>query len=178
MNGFDWRRSRNALAVMLVGLYVVASAAQEPERTQALQFIPSASDALSRQGFVRIINHSAEAGEVRIDAIDDEGESYGPVMLDIGAGEAVHFNSDDLENGSAEKGLSDGVGAGEGDWRLELSSGLDIEVLSYVRTSDGYLPPGGIPRRRVSAFERWREDPADLAGEKPVYPGAREPVAV
>ena len=25
------------------------------------------------------------------------------------------------------------------------------------------LPLGGIPRRRVGAFERWREDPADLA---------------
>ena len=27
-----------------------------------------------------------------------------------------------------------------------------------------YLPPGGIPRRLVSVFERWREDTADLAG--------------
>ena len=39
--------------------------------------VPSASDPLDRQGFVRVINHSSEAGEVRIDAIDDEGESYG-----------------------------------------------------------------------------------------------------
>ena len=139
MNVFYRKPVRHALAAALVGLYVVASAAQEPEPTHALPFIPSASDALSRQGFVRIINHSDESGEVRIEAIDDEGASYGPVMLDIGAGEAVHFNSDDLENGNAEKGLSDGVGAGEGDWRLALSSGLDIEVLSYVRTSDGFL---------------------------------------
>ena len=138
-NGFDWSRARNALAVAIVGLYVIASAAQEPEQTQALLFIPSASDTLDREGFVRVINHSAEAGEVRIDAIDDDGESYGPVVLSVGAGEAVHFNSDDLENGNAEKGLSVGVGPGEGGWRLELSSGLDIEVLSYIRTSDGFV---------------------------------------
>ena len=41
-------------------------------------------------------------GEVRIDAVDGEGESYGPVMLSIDAGEAVHFNSDDLESGNAD----------------------------------------------------------------------------
>ncbi len=40
------------------------------------------------------------------------------------------------------------------------------------------LPPGGIPRRRVRAFERWREDPADLAERVPVYPAASAPVAV
>ena len=111
----------------------MASPAQEPERVQALPFIPSASGALDRQGFVRVIDHSTEAGEVHIDAIDDEGESCGPVVLVIGAGEAVHFNSCDLENGNAAKGLSDGVGPGKGDWRLQLSSELDIEVLSYVR---------------------------------------------
>ena len=41
-----------------------------------------------------------------------------------------------------------------------------------------YLPPGGIPRRRVGAFERWCEDPGDLAEQAPAYPGAPESVAV
>ena len=88
---------------------------------------------------MRVINYSDESGEVRIDAIDDEGQSYGPATLSIGAGEAVHFNSDDLENGNAEKGLPDGVGVGDGAWRLELTSGLDIGGLSYVRSADGVL---------------------------------------
>ena len=139
MNCLTWKLAGNALAVAMLGLCTIASVAQEPEDTQTIPYLPSASDALNRQGFVRIINHSAESGEVRIEAIDDEGASYGPVTLDIGAGEAVHFNSNDLENGNTEKGLSDGVGAGEGDWRLALSSELEIEVLSYVRTSDGFL---------------------------------------
>ena len=56
------------------------------------------------------------------------------LALKIGANEVIHFNSDDLEQGSPGKGLSGGTGAGEGDWRLGLTSELEIEVLSYIRT--------------------------------------------
>ena len=101
---------------------------------------PSAADPSGRQGFVRVVNRSAVGGEVLIDAVDDAGERFGPLRLAIGAGEAAHFNSRDLEVGNAAKGLSGGVGAPTaGLWRLELSSTLDIEVLSYVRTPDGFL---------------------------------------
>ena len=41
----------------------------------------------------------------------------------------------------------------------------------------GYLPPGGIPQRRVSAFERWRTDPSDLAHPASVVAGALGPAA-
>ena len=92
------------------------------------------------QGFARLVNRSEAGGEVRIEAFDDAGTRHGPVTLRIGAGEAVHFNSDHLEGVKAHEGLSGGVGApGRGDWRLELSSGLDLEVLAYIRTSDGFL---------------------------------------
>jgi len=101
--------------------------------------MPSASDPHRRQGFVRVVNHSGQAGEVSITAIDDDGRRYGPLMLDIDADETAHFNSDDLEAGNARKGLEDGTGPGEGRWRLELTSTLDLEVLSYVRTEDGFL---------------------------------------
>ena len=59
--------------------------------------------------------------------------------LSIGASETVHFNSSDLEDGNVAKGLPQGVGQGAGDWRLELDSELDLEVLAYLRTSDGFL---------------------------------------
>ena len=49
------------------------------------------------------------------------------------------FNSDDLELGNEAKGLTGSTGAGEGDWWLELSSDADIEVLSYIHTTDGFL---------------------------------------
>ena len=101
---------------------------------------PSAADPSGRQGFVRVVNRSAVGGEVLIDAVDDTGERFGPLRLAIGAGEAAHFNSQDIEVGNAAKGLSGGVGAPtDGVWRLALSSTLDIEVLSYVRTPDGFL---------------------------------------
>lgn len=84
------RRALPALAAasvaLLIALPIMASAAPEPERTQALAYLPGASDALDRRGFVHVINHSDADGEVRIEAIDDERTAYGPVMLSFGAG--------------------------------------------------------------------------------------------
>ena len=60
-------------------------------------FMP-ASDTV-RQGFVRIINRSDEAGTVTIYAIDDSGEQADPVELSLDAKQTQHFNSGDLENG-------------------------------------------------------------------------------
>ena len=100
-------------------------------------FPPSAHQ--EQQGFVRIINHSGRAGLVEVEPIDDEGTRYGPLRLAVGARETLHFNSDDLERGNPEKGLAPGVGVGVGMWRLELSSDLDIETLSYIRHADGFL---------------------------------------
>ena len=99
---------------------------------------PRASDPV-REGFARVINHAAEGGEVSIEAVDDSGSGHGPVTLSIKAGETVHFNSGDLEDGNAAKGLPEGVGSGEGDWRLVLNSELDFEALSYIRAGDGFL---------------------------------------
>lgn len=103
-----------------------------------LPLVMSASNPV-QQGFVRIINHSDRAGSVQIHAIDDSGRRFGPISSSLAANTSVHFNSDDLESGNSAKGLSGGVGDGEGDWRLELYSDLDIEALAYIRTTDGFL---------------------------------------
>ena len=94
---------------------------------------------MARPGFVRIINHSERAGTVSIHAIDDTGRRFGPVELALEAMQTRHFNSVDLESGSAAKGLAAGVGDGTGNWRLELSSELSIEALAYIRTPDGFV---------------------------------------
>ena len=57
--------------------------------------LPPASDA-GRQGFVRVINHSDQAGEVAVTAIDDAGTRFGPATLAIGAWASTHFNTSDL----------------------------------------------------------------------------------
>ena len=105
---------------------------------RTVPFFPSAEDG-NRQGFARIINHSDQAGEVRIDAFDDMGVGRGTLTLTLAAGQTAQFNSDDMVNGNSDKGLLGRTETGDGDWRLEVGSDLDIEVLSYIRTRDGFL---------------------------------------
>jgi len=120
-----------------------------------------------REGLLRVINRANKAGAVRIDAWDDAGEPHGPLTLDIGAGESVDLTSGDLENGNSDAGLDGATGPpGEGDWRLVLTSTLDIAVAAYVRTSDGFvtsmhdLVAGTETGHRVPLF-----NPASNAGQ-------------
>ena len=110
----------------------------------------------SRQGFMRVVNRSGQAGEVSITAFDDAGAAHGAVTLSLAPREGRHLNSMDLEGGNAAKGLAGSLGAGRGHWRLALRSegGLDFEALAYVRTNDGFVTAmheaapaiGGAPR--------------------------------
>ena len=112
--------------------------AAAPAQTVSVPLFTSASSA-GVQSFVRIINHSGDAGTAAIEAIDDDGASYGPLDLAIRAGEAVHLDAGDLEDGDTGKGLSRSTGPGSGSWRLEITSTLDLEVLPYVLASDGFV---------------------------------------
>ncbi len=111
-----------------------------------------------REGFVRLVNHSERTGTVRITAIDDAGARRGPVSLPLRAHGAVHFNSGDLEDGNEAKGLPEGVGTGEGDWRLEFETDLDVEALAYARAADGFVTalhdaaPAEGRSRRIATF--------------------------
>ena len=113
------------------------SRAGTPTHTLPL-FISAAHQTL--QGFVRIINRSERAGVVTIRAVDDAGQRFGPVTLSLDARATRHFNSDNLRDGAPEKGLSGSIENGEGNWRLELETDLDIEPLAYTRPrGDGFL---------------------------------------
>ena len=131
-----------AIAWPVTGLSQWAAATDDENHEGAgkhqVPFFPSASDGM-RQGFVRVINRSHHSGEVEIVAIDDAGHEGGMVTLAIGAEETAHFNSEDLETGNTEKGLTGAAGSTDHDWRLRLSSDLEIEVLAYIRTEDGFL---------------------------------------
>ena len=162
MSGNWLRCGRRFVALWLVGLAAALSghpALSQDGGTHMVPMFPAAGDE-DRQGFVRVINHSRRGGEVWIQLFDDDGVRFGPVTLVIDADETVHFNSKDLAEGNATKGLSGGIRSASGDWRLILSSSLDIEVLSYIRTpADGFLTsmhdvvlPVENRRHRVAIF--------------------------
>ena len=100
---------------------------------------PSASDGEGRRGLVRVVNRSADSAEVSIDAFDATDRAYERLELTLAGEASGQFDSSDLEQGNAAKGLTGSTGPGEGDWWLELSSASDIELVSYVDTASGPL---------------------------------------
>lgn len=169
------RRGRSARSTAFIGLltfFVAGFAASgwaqhshdddhAEERDHHVPLFPTAGNEY-RQGFVRIINRDHHHGEVHIHAIDDTGHEADEVTLTIEENDTVHFNSDDLEDGgtaAVDKGLAGRTGSPMGgDWRLKLTSSLDIEVLAYIRHEDGFLTsmtdtaPSHGPRHRVAVF--------------------------
>ena len=115
------------------------SSGDDAGSTYFAPLFPSAADPKGREGFVRVINHEDVEAKVEISARDDSRWDYDAVTLTVGPGRAAQFNSHDLEVGNADKGLPVGIGAGEGDWRLELASEQEIDVGAYIRTADGFL---------------------------------------
>lgn len=109
----------------------------------------------TQQGFARVINESDASGTMTIHAVDDAGQRFGPVALELGAGQRIHFNSNHLEGGNAELGWAEGIGDGEGHWRLELTSSLTLTVLAYVRTQDGFVTSVGdsVPQAQNGAYQ-------------------------
>ena len=92
-----------------------------------------------RQGFVRIINETDQAGRVRITAVDDAGNAASPIEIDLAAGASVHFNSDDLADGNSAKGI-DSIGQPrQGHWRLRVEAAEGVQVMAFVRTRAGFL---------------------------------------
>ena len=104
---------------------------------RALPFVTPASNRTQRS-LVRIINRSNRAGRVTIHAIDDAGNRRGPAHLQFAARQTRHFDSRQLEGGAGMVG-GWGVGDGQGNWRLELSTTLDIIPLAYVRGDRGFV---------------------------------------
>ena len=96
-----------------------------------------------RQGFVRVVSSVVGEPEFAEDASDRAwvyapGQDTGPARLLLGARNARHFNSDDLVSGNPRKGLKSTIGDSAGD-SLEIYASGDIDVLSYIRTSDGFV---------------------------------------
>ena len=169
-----WRNRLRAglIGLCAAGLFGLFSWGAESVHT--VPYVPSASSE-GHAGLVRIESRSAVAGEVRIMAVDDAGRRVEAGRLPLGAGAAVEFEMSALESGDASLGLA-GTGPGEGDWRLELTTELDIEARAYAR-SEGFLAalhdavlltgevelpffnPGGDARRSVLRLANARGEP-------------------
>ena len=148
------------------------------EEAHTVPYVPTASSQ-GHAGLVRIESRSSRSGEVRVVAVDDAGQRVEAGRLTLGAGAAVEFEMAAMESGDAALGLT-GTGPGEGDWRLELSTELDIEARAYAR-SEGFvtalhdaalvtgeveLPlfnPGGDARRSVLRLANARGEPAAVS---------------
>ena len=123
---------------ILVGILPLLLVFEVEAGTQTVPLFPAASD--NRQGFMRIINPAGRAGMVHITAHSDAGERRTETLSFEEGEEVKFFTSDDLENGNVQKGIVTGIGAGEGDWRLELTSDLAFVAPVYLRTKrDGFL---------------------------------------
>ena len=151
---------RIVAACLSTAILATASMPSMAQNSHTLPYVLPASNA-ALTGFVRIINNSGQAGTVSITVIDDTGEWFGPITLNLESNETVNFNSRDLEQGNAAKGLSGGAGDGSGSWRLILDTALNITPLAYIRTTDGFVtsmhdvapePESGSMRYRIVFF--------------------------
>ena len=127
-----------AVAVLCLALLAGWPLVSPAQNTHTLPLVRPAGFA-GQESLVRIVNRSDTSGTVRITAIDDTGERFGPVILTLDARQAVNITSRNLERGNTAVGLPVGIGDGSGSWRLELETALTIEALAYIRTPDGFL---------------------------------------
>ena len=120
------------------GAYTLRVATVTPPPTAGtLPFFTPASNRTQRS-YARITNNSNRAGTVTIHAIDDTGRRHGPASLQFAARQTRHFDSVQLEGGRGMVGAR-GVGDGEENWRLELSTTLDITPLTYIQGARGFV---------------------------------------
>ena len=161
------------MAVALFGTLAWAA-----ESVHTVPYVPSAAS-VGHAGLVRIESRSGVSGEVSVVAVDDAGQRVEAGLLTLGAMAVIEFEAGALESGDASLGLT-GTGPGEGDWRLELTTDLDIEARAYAR-SEGFLTalhdavllsgevelpffnPGGAARRSVLRLANACGEPAAVS---------------
>lgn len=103
-----------------------------------LWLVPPASNT-QQEGFVRLINRENRAGTVTLRGIDDAGVPSPIASFTLAANASAQFNSKDLESGNVAKGLNGELGAGTGNWRLLVTTDLNLWPMGLIRTPDGFV---------------------------------------
>lgn len=95
----------------------------------------------NQQSFIRLSNLSGSPVDIEVYGTDDSGQlsRKGPVLLSLDGSTSIQLTAQDLEDGSIAKGLINSLCDGYGKWRLEIRSSEDIDVMSLIRTPDGFL---------------------------------------
>ena len=103
-------------------------------------FVSPASQT-DRETFLRIVNTTPISTTITLSATDDSGHvaPNGDILLTLAPGASRQMTSSDLETGNSDKGLSGFFGDGNGNWKVTVSADQTIEVMSLVRTTDGFL---------------------------------------
>lgn len=112
----------------------------EAPGTHVLYFANPGSNP-NQQSFIRVVNRGTASGEVLASAVDDAGVPApgGDVRFSLAANAALNFNAEDYSNGNPDKGIQGAFGTGTGKWRLTVTSALNLEVMSLIRTPDGFV---------------------------------------
>ncbi len=146
------KRTPTAGKLVKFAVFLAALSTVPPSLGETVFEVPlmTAASKTNQQGFVRVTS-TGEAGEVAIHAWDDTG-MYAPAVarLNLPAGATIAFNSHHLEQGREHLGPGregtgpwPGIGAGTGDWHLQLRGDIDFKVGAYLRTYDGFLTAMG-----------------------------------
>ena len=122
-----------------------------------------------QQSFLRFINQSNVAGFVTLSGVDDNGipAPGTDITFTLLPKESKQLNNLDYENGNGAKGLSGALGDGTGKWHLTATSDVDLEVMSLIRTPDGFLTnlSGVVPSDASQNHQIYYANPASETGQ-------------
>lgn len=128
-------------------------------------FFANPADNPSQQTFLRLINPNAVAVTVELRAFDDTGASapLGMLSLVLPPRASQQLNADDLERGNPAKGTSGQFGDGVGKWQIKVASSAVIEIMSLIRTPDGFLTDVSelVPRKATGIHEVYLANSVD-----------------
>lgn len=132
--------SRVIVSFLLLISSLFAIETQAAGTSVYVNYVPPASNT-QQTGFIRITNLTSVSAAVAVLGINDKGffSENLTVTFSLKAKESKQFLISDFEKGNAAKGLTGAIGTGTGNWRLFVYSTSDLDVMSFIRTPDGFL---------------------------------------